>query len=199
MNMQFAETLKKLRTEKGLTQRDLAERLYVTRSSVNRWENGSRLPDAAMIVKLSELFDVDINVLFSAAAENSDSPNVIMVDDNKIVLNGGLQVLREAMPEAAVTGFTKPAEALEFVKNNHVALAFLDIEMGSVSGLDVCSELLKISPRTNVVYLTAYPSYAFDAWETGACGFMMKPITAEGLQKRLKNLRYPFLPGGADL
>ena len=199
MNKLFAETLKKLRTEKGLTQRDLAERLFVTRSSVNRWENGSRLPDAAMIAKLSEVFDVDIRILFSAITEGEGVLHVIMVDDNKIVLNGGLPVLREAMPCAAVTGFTKPAEAIEFARHNHVALAFLDIEMGSVSGLQVCRELLRISPRTNVVYLTAYPSYAFDAWETGACGFMLKPITIESVQKRLKHLRYPFLTGGSGV
>lgn len=196
MNMLFAETLKKLRTEKGLTQRELAQRLYVTRTSVNRWENGSRLPDAAMIVKLSETLGVDINLLFSAAAESKDTPNIIMVDDNKIILNGGLPILEEVMPNADVTGFTKPADALEYAKSNRVALAFLDIEMGNVSGLDVCRELLRINPRTNVVFLTAYPSYAFDAWETGASGFMLKPITADGVYKQLQNLRYPFVSGG---
>ena len=196
MNMLFAETLKKLRTEKGLTQRELAQRLYVTRTSVNRWENGSRLPDAAMIVKLSETLGVDINLLFSAASESKDTPNIIMVDDNKIILNGGLPILEEVMPNADVTGFTKPADALEYAKSNRVALAFLDIEMGNVSGLDVCRELLRINPRTNVVFLTAYPSYAFDAWETGASGFMLKPITADGVYKQLQNLRYPFVSGG---
>lgn len=196
MNMLFAETLKKLRTEKGLTQRELAQRLYVTRTSVNRWENGSRLPDAAMIVKLSETLGVDINLLFSAAAESKDTPNIIMVDDNKIILNGGLPILEEVMPNADVTGFTKPADALEYAKSNRVALAFLDIEMGNISGLDVCRELLRINPRTNVVFLTAYPSYAFDAWETGASGFMLKPITADGVYMQLQNLRYPFVSGG---
>lgn len=196
MNMLFAETLKKLRTEKGLTQRELAQRLYVTRTSVNRWENGSRLPDAAMIVKLSETLGVDINLLFSAAAESKDTPNIIMVDDNKIILNGGLPILEEVMPNADVTGFTKPADALEYAKSNRVALAFLDIEMGNISGLDVCRELLRINPRTNVVFLTAYPSYALDAWETGASGFMLKPITADGVYKQLQNLRYPFVSGG---
>lgn len=196
MNMLFAETLKKLRTEKGLTQRELAQRLYVTRTSVNRWEKGSRLPDAAMIVKLSETLGVDINLLSSAAAESKDTPNIIMLDDNKIILNGGLPILEEVMPNADVTGFTKPADALEYAKSNRVALAFLDIEMGNISGLDVCRELLRINPRTNVVFLTAYPSYALDAWETGASGFMLKPITADGVYKQLQNLRYPFVSGG---
>lgn len=199
MGKLFAEALKKFRTEKGLSQRELAERLFVTRTSVNRWENGTRLPDVEMILKLSETLGVDVNTLFNAAAESESCIEIIMVDDNKIVLNGGLPILKEVLPNAAVTGFTKPMEALEYARNNRIALAFLDIEMGSVSGLDVCSELLKINPRTNVIYLTAYPSYAFDAWETGACGFMLKPITAEGIRKQLKKLRYPLESGGEDL
>ena len=198
MSKLFAETLKKLRTEKGISQRELAERLYVARTSVNRWENGSRLPDAAMLLRLSKALDADINVLFNAAVEGDDSPTVIMVDDNRIVLNGGLPILEEVMPSAEVTGFTKPAEALAYAKANRVTLAFLDIEMGSVSGLDVCRDLLDINPRTNVVFLTAYPSYAIDAWETGASGFMLKPITAEGVREQLRKLRYPFSPGGVD-
>ena len=44
MNMRFAGALKKLREEKGLSQRELAEKMYVTRSTVVRWEKGSRLP-----------------------------------------------------------------------------------------------------------------------------------------------------------
>ncbi len=198
MSMLFADTLKKLRIEKGLTQLDLAEQLFVSRTSVNRWENGTRLPDAMMIVRLSEALGVGLNVLFNAAAESDGCPNVIMLDDNKIVLNGGMKVLEEVMPNAAVTGFTKPAEAIEFARHNQIALAFLDIEMGSVSGLDVCRELLSIFPRTNVIYLTAYPSYSLDAWETGACGFMLKPITAADVKKRLKNLRFPLLLGGTE-
>ena len=152
-----------------------------------------------MILKLSETLGVDVNTLFNAAAESENRIEIIMVDDNKIVLNGGLPILKEVLPNASVTGFTKPMEALEYARNNRIALAFLDIEMGSVSGLDVCSELLKINPRTKVIYLTAYPSYAFDAWETGACGFMLKPITAEGIRKQLKKLRYPLESGGEDL
>ena len=102
------------------------------------------------------------------------------------------------MPNATITGFTKPMDAIEYAKANRVSLAFLDIEMGNVSGLDVCGELLQINPRTNVVFLTAYPSYAIDAWETGASGFMLKPITADGVRAQLKKLRYPFSSGGID-
>ena len=95
MSLLFAETLKKLRTEKGLSQRDLAERMYVTRSTIARWENGSRLPDAAMLSRLSGCLDVDAGTLLSAVKESDESPNVIMVDDRKIILTGGLPVLEK--------------------------------------------------------------------------------------------------------
>ena len=61
MPILFAETLKKLRTDKGLSQRELAERMYVTRSTIARWESGSRLPDAVMIFRLSRCLDTDVN------------------------------------------------------------------------------------------------------------------------------------------
>ena len=198
MSMVFANNLKKLRTEKGLSQRELAEQLYVTRTSVNRWECGNRLPDAKMITRLSEVLDVDVNILLNAAAQSDENPIVIIVDDNKVIINGGLPIIEEVIPNAIVTGFTKPSEAVEYAKANRVALAFLDIEMGSVSGLDVCRELIKANPRTNVIYLTAYSEYSIDAWKTGASGFMLKPITPEGILEQLSVLRYPFLTGGDE-
>lgn len=195
MGMLFAETLKKLRTERGLSQRELAGRVFVTRSTVARWESGNRLPDAAMLSRLSQCLEVDINTLLSAAAQSDETPNVIMVDDRKIILAGGLSVLEQAMPNATVIGFTRPSEALEYARANRVALAFLDIELGKTNGLELCRALLDINPRTNVVYLTAYSGYSLEAWNTGASGFMLKPITPEGVQAQLKNLRYPFHGG----
>lgn len=187
----FSETIKKLRTDKGLSQQELADKMYVTRSTISRWESGHRLPDASMISRLAEVLSVDINLLLSAVEQSEECPDVIMVDDNKIVLSGGLPILQEVMPNASVTGFTKPNDAIEYIKANHVALVFLDIELGTINGLDVCRKMIKVNPRLNVVYLTAYRDYFFDAWSTGACGFMMKPLTAEGVKEQLSRLRYP--------
>ena len=195
----FAETLRKLRTDKGISQRELAEQLFVTRSTVNRWENGSRLPDVAMLSRLSHCLGIDVGTLLSATMESDESPNVIMVDDHKIILTGSLPVLEAAMPHATVVGFTRPSEVIEYAKANRIALAFLDIEMGKTNGMELCRTLLDINPHTNVVYLTAYSDYAFDAWSTGACGFILKPITPENIGAQLKKLRYPFSPGGTGL
>lgn len=112
MSMLFSEILRRLRTEKGLSQRELAERMYVTRSTVARWENGSRMPDAMMVARLSECLEVDVHTLLRSAAESDENPNVILVDDRKIILTGGLPVLEEVMPQATVTGSPGPRRPL---------------------------------------------------------------------------------------
>ena len=188
----FAETLKKIRIESGLSQQELAEKIFVSRPTITRWENGNRLPDSIMMLRLAKILKTDLNTLFSAALVSEDAPNVIMVDDRKIFLTGAIPILEEILPNAIISGFTRPSEAIEFAKSNQIALAFLDIELGKTNGLDLCKILLKINPRTNVIYLTNYIEYSFDAWSTGASGFLLKPITAEKIQEILKNLRYPF-------
>ena len=198
MNKQFAETLRKLRTERGLSQIQLGKQMFVDNSTVARWENGSRLPDATMITRLAGVLDVDIGMLLSAAAGSDDPPNVIMVDDSRVILVDSLSVLEEVLPNAAITGFTRPSEAIEYARANRVALAVLDIELGTVNGFDLCRALLEINPHTNVVFLTAFPDYSLDAWNTEAAGFMVKPLTPEGFRAQLRKLRHPFLTGGTE-
>ena len=198
MNAKFSETLRKLREEKGLSQKQLGKQMFVNHSTIARWENGTRLPDAAMISRLAKCLGVDTNTLFRLAAESEESPNVIMVEDSKVILTEGLTVLGDVMPNATITGFIWPLEAIEYAKSNRIALAVLDIELGTASGLDLCRTLLEINPRTNVVFLTAYPDYSLDAWNTDACGFMVKPLTQESVREQLKKLRYPLRIGGAD-
>ena len=195
MNQYFPKTLMKLRTQKGLSQQALADKMFVTRPTIARWESGMRLPDAMMIRRLAEILVVNIDFLLSAAAQSDECPNVIMVDDRKVVLTGGLPILEKVLPNANVTGFTDTEEAIEYAKRNTIALAFLDIEIRNMSGFDLCKILLEINPHTNVVFLTAFSDYSLDAWGTGASGFMLKPITVDGVKEQVKNLRYPFFVG----
>lgn len=96
MNQFFSNTLKKLRTEKGLSQQELADKLYVTNATVSRWESGNRLPDAMMIYRLAKVLNTNVELLFSAA-ERDEVPNVIMVDDRKLILTGGLATLEKVL------------------------------------------------------------------------------------------------------
>ncbi len=192
MKSKLGKTIKKLRIKKGFSQIKLADMLFVTHSTVARWESGSRLPDASMIIKIADCLDVDVDVLFTDADEIDSPSNIIIVDDEKIILEGSVSILKKAIPNANIYGFSTPSEALEYARKNEVALAFLDIKMGRVSGLNVCRELLKINPKTNIIYLTAYREYSFDAWSTGACGFLLKPLTVDSVKDTLSRLPHPL-------
>ncbi len=190
--MSFAEILRKWRIEKGYTQQQVANMLFIDRTTVVRWENGTRMPDVKMLSGIADLLGVDAGALLMSDDEEGEKPIVILLDDEKIILTGGMPVLQQSLPEAAIHGFEKPSAALEFARSNPVSLAFLDIELGKNNGLDICQELLKINPHTNVVFLTSYIDYSFDAWSTGACGFLLKPLTVEKVKDQLPLMRYPF-------
>jgi transcriptional regulator with XRE-family HTH domain len=188
----FSETLRNLRTERNLSQQQLAQQLYVNRSSIANWESGRRVPDLILMTRLAHILDVDISVLANAASTGSSSPEVIIVDDESILLAGAIPILSEAMPDATITGFMKASEAIDYARDNRISIAFLDIELGSSSGIDLCYTLMDINPLTNVIFLTSYPDYALKAWNTTACGFLVKPLHIEDVNKQLEKLRYPI-------
>lgn len=57
--------LRELRTEKGLTQEQLAERLNVSGRTISRWENGNNMPDLSIIVELADFYSIDIRELLN--------------------------------------------------------------------------------------------------------------------------------------
>ena len=192
MSKSFADTLKLIRTEQGLSQQQLADKLFVDRSSIANWESGRRIPNALLITRIAETLGVDIGTLMTSVNDEQEArPRVIVLDDEKIILRGEMATLEKVMPNALITGFTNTDDAITYAKSNNIRIIFSDIEMGDVNGIELSKEFLKINPRTNIIFLTAYADYSIDAWSTGASGFMVKPITEESLRKQLEHLRYP--------
>lgn len=64
--METKDVLFKLRTDKGLSQDELAEKIFVTRQAVSRWENGETVPNTETLKLLSRVFDVSINTLLGS-------------------------------------------------------------------------------------------------------------------------------------
>lgn len=64
--METKKILFELRTKKGLSQDELAEKVYVTRQAVSRWENGDTIPNTETLKLLSKVFDVSINTLLGS-------------------------------------------------------------------------------------------------------------------------------------
>lgn len=64
--METKQILFELRTKKGLSQDELAEKIHITRQAVSRWENGDTVPNTETLKLLSKVFDVSINTLLGS-------------------------------------------------------------------------------------------------------------------------------------
>ena len=63
--MEFHEKLQELRKSRGLTQEELAEELYVSRTAISKWESGKCMPDSSIMLELCNILDVTVNELLS--------------------------------------------------------------------------------------------------------------------------------------
>lgn len=81
--MSLGETIYRLRTEKNLSQGDLAEKLEVSRQSISKWENNSAVPDLEKIIKLSEIFEVTLDELVKGEAAPEKAKPEVSVSQEK--------------------------------------------------------------------------------------------------------------------
>ena len=83
--MTLQEKIIKLRKKNSWSQEDLADKLYVTRQAVSKWESGQSLPDVEKIVHMSKLFGVTTDYLLNEEMESADIIEESIADDNKIL------------------------------------------------------------------------------------------------------------------
>lgn len=67
----LSDTVQTLRKEKGYSQEEVAIRLNVVRQTVSKWEKGLSVPDADMLMKIAELFEVPVSVLLGGKRDSS--------------------------------------------------------------------------------------------------------------------------------
>lgn len=116
---------------------------------------------------------------------------VIAVDDEHFALENLADSIWRASPETKIHRFRYPDEALDFAKENHVDVAFLDVEMVGMNGVDLAENLKLYHPDINIIFSTGYGHYRDAAFELHASGYLTKPITPEKVRKELDNLRRP--------
>lgn len=188
----FSEKLRNLRTEKGLTQRQLADALFITRKTISNWEAGIRMPDVVMLTRLSKVLGVKPYELIDVFPSGEDSPILIIVEDEQDILTGFIHIVSDTLPDAQVYGFQTGKESLEFVEANRVDVAFLDVELFGESGIDLAGKLSAVNPTINVIFLTGHSEYTFDALQIHCSGYLMKPLTPEKLLSEMEHLRFPI-------
>lgn len=117
---------------------------------------------------------------------------ILAVDDEEMPLEDLVTYIKEAIPEAEVQGFSRPKSALEFAGKTSCDIAFLDIEMGSMNGIELAKKLKVQNPQINIIFVTGYEQYAKDAIHLRASGYVTKPVRLADIKEELENLRNPI-------
>ncbi len=104
---------------------------------------------------------------------------IIAVDDEMIALNGLQSSIRKAIPEAQIFCFDRAVQAFAFHEKNPCDVAFIDIHMGDMNGLELARRLKKHKKNINIVFVTGCQRYMKDAFDMFASGYIMKPASAE--------------------
>ena len=116
---------------------------------------------------------------------------ILAVDDERLALQLLTDTVQNVLPAAEIFPFRKPAEALAWARENVCEIAFLDIQMRSMSGLELARRLREILPKVNIIFVTGFSEYAGDAMRLHASGYIEKPVTEKKVQRELDELRYP--------
>ena len=123
----------------------------------------------------------------------------IIAEDETLLRTALRDLLAQVWPELDVVAECDDgASALEAIGEYRPDIAFLDIRMPGLSGLEVAEAATEASPETQVVFTTAYDQYAIDAFEKGAVDYLLKPITEARLTATMQRLQTRATPRGAD-
>lgn len=118
---------------------------------------------------------------------------ILAVDDEQLMLGRLERCIREAAPEAELISFQKATECLSYVMKQQADVAFLDIRMRMMDGMELARQIKLLQPKINIIFTTGYSDYIYDAVSEIRCsGYILKPVTTEQIVRELENLRHPI-------
>ena len=116
---------------------------------------------------------------------------VVLVDDEELQLIRLEKIVKKVLAEdTEYYCYTNPQKAYEDNLDRKIDIAFLDIEMPLIDGVELAKKIKKNNPLVNIIFVTAYDNYALDAYNIHASGYVIKPVTEAKVKTEIDGLRY---------
>jgi len=113
----------------------------------------------------------------------------IIIDDELPAISYLRNLLLRSGLVEIIGEFTKPSLAIEFARIKPIDVIFLDIEMPEMSGIEAADKLMDIQKELHIVFVTAFNSYAVEAFSLNALDYLVKPVTYERAMESLNRFR----------
>ena len=122
----------------------------------------------------------------------------VVAEDEALLRDDLVAALARAWPELEIVAACEDgASALEAIATHKPDVAFLDIRMPGLTGLEVAAAGTEASPKTAVIFVTAYNQYAIDAFDRGAVDYLLKPLVPDRLAATVARLKSRLASGAA--
>ena len=126
-------------------------------------------------------------------------PRCVIAEDEALLREALVTLLADAWPDLQIVAECEDgAAALEAIVAHQPEIAFLDIRMPGLTGLEVAAAIGEASPSTQIVFVTAYDQYAIDAFDKGAVDYLLKPIAPERLAATVQRVQSRLSHGNPD-
>lgn len=145
-----------------------------------------------MIILLILLVDVNYSLhtpTYKDCQRGRKNMNVVIIDDEILAVSYLEDLLRKIDDIQIVGKFTDPLIAFKKIVSLQVDVVFLDMEMGEMHGLEVAEKIMETFNEIEIIFVTAYPSYALKAFEVNAIDYLMKPVRLDRLTKAITKVR----------
>lgn len=120
---------------------------------------------------------------------------ILAADDEVLAREMLVDAIKASIEDCELFDFSKPSQLLEFAQNNPACdIAFLDIHMRGMNGVELAKKLKDITPTINIIFVTGFDEYTGDAMRLHASGYIMKPVTKEKIDHEMADLRHPIVP-----
>ncbi len=114
----------------------------------------------------------------------------LCVDDEPILLKWLVNKVEKSADINKAVGFSQAKDTIEFAENNKFDIAFLDIELSSMNGIELAKNLRKINPNCGIVFCTGHVNYAVEAIsELTVNGYLLKPIEYTLIQREIDRFK----------
>lgn len=126
-------------------------------------------------------------------------PKCVIAEDEALLRVELSRLLAAAWPDLQIVAECEDGgTALEAIAEQQPDVAFLDIRMPGLTGLEVAAAAAEASPNTQVVFVTAYDQYAVDAFDRGAVDYLLKPVAQDRLAATVQRLQSRLAQGAPD-
>lgn len=113
--------------------------------------------------------------------------HILIIDDESLA-RARLTRMLNTLNYTDITQAASAKEAIEAIKKEHFDLAFVDINMPEIDGLELGYELRYLQENIQIIFQTAYGEHALKAFDIGAIGYLVKPYSIEELKQSISRI-----------